>query len=785
MCTATLCHLRAASRVLLVWTSLVALFVHTADAQWTKICDTLGVQTDNGGGSLVEAEGYLFWGHGWDGVFRSTDGGATWEAVNNGIMLTDRVSCLAIVRASDGTPCLIAGTLASTIYRSVNDGDNWTKVYNGPNNGYSSEITSLGVAGSTVLAGVFFDPYGVISSVDAGATWNGYSAGIPDDSNNVTPHTHTVWSLAGITVGGTNYFYAGTNTGVCVSTTNGVSWAPISSNLPSNPVRAIAAAHPATSNLLVTVFAGVWEKGMFTSTNEGASWTAAGNGFYYTGNSNGPALYIDAIQSLPGPSGTTPSIFALAFPSVFVSTDMGEEWMETGLQDASGTNAYGSLCVTGGYVFAETYDMALWRYTAGSDSSWVMQLGGTTETLRCVKAVDNTIVWTGGTHGTVLRTTDAGTTWASAGGGTIGSDTVHCIEALDGLTAMVASYAGSGGRILRTNNGGSSWSAAYAASGVAFGGIQMKSALEGYAVGSSSGGKWTVLKTTNGGSSWDVVSTAPNVDSLTGLVQQYYGPVMARPIGVQYHDGILSFGGPGGTIFSSTNGGATWITSAVGGQEFFLGALHFNSSALALAGSGFSNSYGGKTRATTNGGASWESAGTIASSIVTDIGGIGSEFWGTIGGSIAYTKSNGTSWSYSTPGHWGLKKLNAISFSPAVAQVNGWAVGESGMILHYHRTNATAVAQQAVVPSDFRLEQNYPNPFNPSTTIRYGLPNRSHVTLAVFNTLGQQVALLQNGEQEAGYHEAKFDGRNLSSGVYFYRLQAGTFVETKRLLLLR
>jgi flagellar hook assembly protein FlgD len=83
------------------------------------------------------------------------------------------------------------------------------------------------------------------------------------------------------------------------------------------------------------------------------------------------------------------------------------------------------------------------------------------------------------------------------------------------------------------------------------------------------------------------------------------------------------------------------------------------------------------------------------------------------------------------------------------------------------------------------LRQNFPNPFNPSTTIRYGLANSSQVTLTVFNTLGQQVALLQNGEQEAGYHEVKFDGSGLSSGVYYYRLTAGTFVEMKKLLLVR
>ena len=93
--------------------------------------------------------------------------------------------------------------------------------------------------------------------------------------------------------------------------------------------------------------------------------------------------------------------------------------------------------------------------------------------------------------------------------------------------------------------------------------------------------------------------------------------------------------------------------------------------------------------------------------------------------------------------------------------------------------------EPGAVPEEFVLGQNYPNPFNPSTTIRYGLPNRSHVTLTVFNTLGQQVAVLQNGDQEAGYHEVKFGGSGLSSGVYFYRIEAGSFVQTHKLLLLR
>ena len=89
------------------------------------------------------------------------------------------------------------------------------------------------------------------------------------------------------------------------------------------------------------------------------------------------------------------------------------------------------------------------------------------------------------------------------------------------------------------------------------------------------------------------------------------------------------------------------------------------------------------------------------------------------------------------------------------------------------------------VPAAFTLQQNYPNPFNPSTTIRFSLPHRSHVTLTLSNMIGQQVAALVNGEIGAGSHEVKFDGSRLPSGVYFYRLQAGSYTDTKKLLLVR
>lgn len=88
------------------------------------------------------------------------------------------------------------------------------------------------------------------------------------------------------------------------------------------------------------------------------------------------------------------------------------------------------------------------------------------------------------------------------------------------------------------------------------------------------------------------------------------------------------------------------------------------------------------------------------------------------------------------------------------------------------------------IPPRFILDQNYPNPFNPTTQIKYSIPKLSHVSLRVYNLLGQEVLTLFQGVRLAGNYVATFDGTGLASGVYFYRLQSGNFVETKELLLL-
>ena len=87
--------------------------------------------------------------------------------------------------------------------------------------------------------------------------------------------------------------------------------------------------------------------------------------------------------------------------------------------------------------------------------------------------------------------------------------------------------------------------------------------------------------------------------------------------------------------------------------------------------------------------------------------------------------------------------------------------------------------------TSFELQQNYPNPFNPSTNIQFALPQSSLVTLEVFNLLGERVGVLVSEELDAGTYNYNWDATNLTSGIYFYKLQSGSFIETKKMILLR
>ena len=83
------------------------------------------------------------------------------------------------------------------------------------------------------------------------------------------------------------------------------------------------------------------------------------------------------------------------------------------------------------------------------------------------------------------------------------------------------------------------------------------------------------------------------------------------------------------------------------------------------------------------------------------------------------------------------------------------------------------------------MEQNYPNPFNPATTLRYSIAQPAHVKLVVYDLLGRQVATLVNEKENAGEYNVRFDARTLASGMYFYRIEAGSFTQVKKMMLIK
>jgi hypothetical protein len=192
---------------------------------------------------------------------------------------------------------------------------------------------------------------------------------------------------------------------------------------------------------------------------------------------------------------------------------------------------------------------------------------------------------------------------------------------------------------------------------------------------------------------------------------------------------------------------------------------------------GTGRDYGHSVQQTTDGGyivagytLSFGSGGDDVWLVKTDMN--GNQAWsGTYGGSasdVAYSIKQTSDGGYIITGH-------TLSYGAGVHDV--WLIRIA--------PDVTSVDETPAVSSEYRLFQNYPNPFNPRTTIKYDLPVDARVSLKLFNILGQEVATLVNEEQKAGYKSAVWNASNVASGVYVYRLQAGDFVASRKVLLLK
>jgi len=279
--------------------------------------------------------------------------------------------------------------------------------------------------------------------------------------------------------------------------------------------------------------------------------------------------------------------------------------------------------------------------------------------------------------------------------------------------------------------------------------------------------KYGVYMSSNNGDTWKAINT--NLDTTN-----------VRTLALS-HTTIYAAGGGSngkGVLFCSTNRGASWVnkTSALSSQ-YQIDAV------LAIDSNVFVGTYDNGICRSTNNGNDWSTANSglnqyKISCFASSDNGI---YVGLREGGVYVSSDNGDSWTSADHGGPGSITCLAPSgnylFASDYYSSGVWRCSWDNLL------NVNPTADR--IPDKIFLFQNYPNPFNPTTAIDYQLPTRSDVTLKVYNVLGEEVSTLVNQKQEAGNYHVIFSGSGLPSGIYFYRLDAGYFKETKKLILLK
>ena len=290
--------------------------------------------------------------------------------------------------------------------------------------------------------------------------------------------------------------------------------------------------------------------------------------------------------------------------------------------------------------------------------------------LKAVYFVSSTVGGAVGDFGTILRTTDGGTTWTSQTSGT--TSDLWDVSFIDANTGIAV-----GGTILRTIDGGTTWTSQTSGTTRILFGVSFTDADTGTAVG----GSGTILRTTDGGTSW-ISQSSGTINDLFGVsfTDAYRGTAVGRE----------------GTILRTSNGGTTWTL---------------------------------QTSGTTN-------------------------------------------------------QLIGVSFTDVYT---GTTIGEGGTILRTTGGGVTFGGEENlnVIPHNYFLSNNFPNPFNPSTKIRYSISHLSQVQIKVYDILGKEIETLVNEEKSTGTYEVTWYAENLPSGVYFYQMKAGSYINTKKMILLK
>jgi ligand-binding sensor domain-containing protein len=665
-----------------------------------------------------------------EGIYLSTDYGTNWAELNTG--LTDEfVRALAI----DGSN-IYAGTDNGLVFLSVNNGLNWTNVSSFGGNSYP-RIREIAVLENRVFVAT---PQGVYVSSDNGASWVEFNSGLPQTIN---------YCFA---VSGSNIFAGTEGGGVFLSNIYSTTWTAVNNYLAS----------PNVYSLFISgtnLFAGT-DKGIFLSSNNGTNWNEVNSGLISTD------VYTIAV------SGS--NLFAGTWRNgVYLSSDNGTLWnaVNNGLTN---TNIR-SLALSGVNLFVGTDGAGVFLST-NNGANWNEVNSGLMHTYVLSLATSGTNIFAGTWRGGVFLSTNNGSNWTPINEGlanspfdSTGYADINCFIIND-TNLFVGTY---GAGIFLSTNNGTSWTAVNS-------GLSMAdwtpthyvsiNCLASYGNNLFAGTEKGIFLSSNNGTNWNQVYAELQMSVNSFAI-----------------DGMNIFAGTPDDVLLSMDNGVSWTNVGTGLPP----RLFLRSKAKCLAVSGTNLLVG------TKGNGVWRrplselvpveltsftaSANgkeiTLNWTTATELNNQGFEVQRKFSSSefvtVGSVKGKGTT---TSPNHYSFvdKLINGGKYFYRLKQVDF-----SGT---FEYSNAIEVEVKTL--DKFTLEQNYPNPFNPTTKISWQSPVNSRQTLKVFDILGNEVATLVDEEMEAGYHSVDFSASELPSGVYFYRLHVGNFIENKKMLLL-
>lgn len=429
----------------------------------------------------------------------------------------------------------------------------------------------------------------------------------------------------------------------------------------------------------------------------------------------------------------------------------------------------------------------------------------------CMSFVDANHGWVGGRQGTIARTTNGGSSWEI--NTVYSSSNINVIESMyfynnniGYITGGIFNNSDRQTYIYKTTNGGQSWNQQVYLSGGVFLEMSFVDQNNGYVVGTQGG----VYKTNNGGITWDPyfvntlywLRSAYFFDSQSGVVlgqsglawRTSDGGINWNSVNSTVSDWIesVSFidkysgwavGGSGLCIYTFDSGN-NWVSSQLPTNNY-LWAINFKDSTGMIVG---------------NNGTIFKSSFVKSLNIIQPNGGeiLQPNYYYQIKWNkslinkvyLDYSTDNGTTWNIididlpSTLYNWFVPNINSSQCRIRLTSVDDptyFVISDSNFTIN----GTVGILPEELLPTDYNLFQNYPNPFNPSCKVRFALPNASYVILTILNSLGEEISEIVNEYLNAGIHEYEFDGKNLTSGIYFYTLKTERYSLTKKMILLK